>query len=72
MKNLSKDEMKKIMGGIYYPPPSSSCSIMCADGTTGTQDCGDGVDCLASPDTDSVFCGSQEYCVCDGHDIPNN
>jgi bacteriocin-like protein len=72
MKNLSKDEMKKVIGGIYYPPPgSSSCSIKCADGTIGTQDCENGVDCVASPDSDSVLCGSTEYCVCDGHDIPN-
>lgn len=72
MKKLSNNEMKNIVGGVYAPPDSgSSCSIMCADGTVGTTDCGNGVDCVASPDTDSVFCGTTETCPCDGHDIPN-
>lgn len=64
MKKLTRSELTKVMGGNY--PSTSSCSVKCANGKIGSKDCGNGVDCLADPARESVWCGGTEYCVCDG------
>lgn len=40
MKQLSKDEMKKVVGGIMAPPDGwCSATIHCSDGSTATLVC---------------------------------
>lgn len=71
MKQLSKSEMKEIVGG-FISPPSSSCAVRCGDGTIGSHDCGIGVSCTAVPEEGAVYCWNSNIpnCPCDGHDIP--
>jgi hypothetical protein len=46
MKDLTKEQLKKIMGGIY--PPPSACSVTCDDGLTIERNCGPGSTCDTS------------------------
>jgi bacteriocin-like protein len=66
MKQLSKKEMKQILGGVYVPPDDSgSCGVVCGDGTTRSVDCGLGTNCYSDSSSYSVWCDSTEYCPCD-------
>lgn len=66
MKKITKNEMKKIFGGVYVPPDTNgSCGVICSDGNTRSVDCGLGVNCVSNSSTYSVWCDSTEYCPCD-------
>lgn len=63
MKQLTKDQMKQIYGGkdVYI---NSICGVTCAGGDTSV-DCGVGVNCISDTSTQTVWCGSTQYCPCD-------
>jgi bacteriocin-like protein len=51
MKELSNDEMKKVMGGVLAPPPphpESTCSVQCSNGEWKDRDCGSGSTCSST------------------------
>jgi bacteriocin-like protein len=55
MKQLSKNEMKKVLGGQLAP--QSTCSVQCSTGDFKTRDCGSGSTCSTSGTT--ISCNSE-------------
>ena len=72
MKQLSNNEMKKVLGGVLPPPPppppnqpESICSVQCGNGDWKTRDCGSGSTCSCSGTV--IACNSettgQQMCI---------
>ena len=63
MKKITRNEMKKIKGGLVAPP-AACCSVTCGNGDKKERECGSQIVCTTSGTT--ICCGSDCINVCSG------